>query len=87
MKFTDHFVSRQHRFSMGFEETTGRFYVSFPVSNGMVEYEEYYEIDQAVFEHFKNDIDAAMAFVMSCRRRQHDDLLMIQPGARRGSAI
>ena len=40
MKFSDVFTSRKHMFSIGVEETTGRFYVSIPVSNGMVDYEE-----------------------------------------------
>jgi hypothetical protein len=74
-------------FSIGVEETTGRFYVSIPVSNGLVDYEEYYEIDRASFELFQNDIDAAVDFVMKCRRRELDELLIEKPGTNRGSAI
>jgi hypothetical protein len=74
-------------FSLGVEETTGRFYVSIPVSNGLVDYEEYYEIDRASFELFQNDIDAAVDFVMKCRRRELDELLIEKPGTNRGSAI
>lgn len=87
MKFSDAFISRKHMFSLGVEETTGRFYVSIPVSNGMVDYEEYYEIDRASFELFQNDIDAAVDFVMKCRRRELDELLIEKPGTNRGSAI
>ena len=86
-KFTDSFVSRQHRFSMGVEETLGTCYVSFPVSNGMVDYEEYYAIDQADYGRFQNDVQAALDFVEACRRREHDDKLMIAPGRLRGSPI
>jgi len=39
MKFQDVFVSREHMFSVGIEKESGRFYVSIPVSNGMVDYE------------------------------------------------
>ncbi|MBV7566021.1 hypothetical protein [Pseudomonas sp. PDM27] len=87
MKFKDAFVSREHMFSIGVEETTGRFYVSIPVSNGMVDYEEYYEIDRASFDLFQKDPDTALVFVMKCRRRELDNLLIVQPGANRGTAI
>jgi hypothetical protein len=87
MKFSDVFTSRKHMFSIGVEETKGRFYVSIPVSNGLVDYEEYYEIDRASFELFQNDIDAAVDFVMKCRRRELDELLIEKPGTNRGSAI
>jgi len=87
MKFNDNFVSREHMFSLGIEETTGRFYVSFPVGNGMVDYEEYYVIDGPTTELFHKDIGAAVSFVMRCRRRELDELLMVQPGTNRGTAI
>ncbi|VVN69955.1 hypothetical protein PS833_00345 [Pseudomonas fluorescens] len=41
MKPQNIYVNREELFSLGIEETSGRFYVSFPVSNGMVDYEEY----------------------------------------------
>ena len=87
MKFQDVFVSREHMFSVGIEKESGRFYVSIPVSNGMVDYEEYYEIDRATFELFKRDPNAALPFVMRCRKRELDELLLIQRGTNRGTAI
>lgn len=87
MKFNDVFVSREHMFSIGIEETSGKFYVSIPVSNGLVDYEEYYEIDRATFELFQRDLAAALAFVERCRRRELDELLIVQPGTNRGTAI
>lgn len=56
MKFNDFYVSRKERFSMGVEETSGQFYVSFPVSSGFVDYEEYYAIHPQMFERFQNDV-------------------------------
>ncbi|RMV81119.1 hypothetical protein ALP04_04715 [Pseudomonas amygdali pv. sesami] len=38
MVFKDGFVNRDLMFSLGIEETSGRFYLSFPVSNGLVDY-------------------------------------------------
>lgn len=87
MTFNDLYINREEFFSMGIETASNRFYVSFPVSNGFTDYEEYYEIDESHFELFKPDIDAATVFVMQCRRREMDHLLMMKPGSNRGSAI
>ncbi|AVB17114.1 MULTISPECIES: hypothetical protein [Pseudomonas syringae group] len=87
MVFKDGFVNRDLMFSLGIEETSGRFYLSFPVSNGLVDYEEYYEIDKASFDLFHTDLIAADAFATTCRRRERDDLLIQKPGAKRGAAI
>jgi hypothetical protein len=86
-KFTDTFVSREHLFSIGTEEASGKHYVSIPVSNGMVDHEEYYEINEATFAQFSNDVEAALVFVGRCRRRELDDLLIVKPGRIRGNPI
>lgn len=87
MKFQDVFVSREHMFSVGAEQESGRFYVSIPVSNGVADYEEYYEIDRATFDLFIRDPDAALPFVIRCRKRELDERLIVQPGTNRGTAI
>ncbi|WP_426143232.1 hypothetical protein [Pseudomonas sp. DWP3-1-2] len=87
MIFNDVFVNKKYRFSVGIEEASGRFYVSIPVSNGMVDYEEYYGIDVASYELFQKDPEAALVFVMKCRRRELDDLLIVKLGTNRGTAI
>ncbi|MHC5787126.1 hypothetical protein ACYT86_14030 [Pseudomonas idahonensis] len=87
MKFNDLFVSREEMFSMGIEEVSGQYYVSFPVSNGMVDYEEYYAIDRATFERFEQDLQAALEFVTRARKRELDQLLIMKPGKNRGTAI
>jgi hypothetical protein len=86
MKFNDVFVNKAERFSIGVEEESGRFYVSFPVRNDFAEYEEYYEIDRAQFEQFQRDGAAALAFVSKCRNREKDELLIVKPGRLRGVA-
>ena len=87
MKFTRIHVNREEMFSLGVEETSGQFYVSFPVSSGFVDYEEYYAIDQPMSERFHHDLASALEFVNRCRRRELDELLMQKPGWNRGSAI
>ncbi|MFP3847597.1 hypothetical protein [Pseudomonas sp. W5-01] len=86
MKFNDTYVNREERFSLGIEETSGQFFASFPVFNGLIEYDEYYAIDQQMFERFQNDLDSALQFVNRCRRRELDELLMQKPGSKRGFA-
>ncbi|HEY0062151.1 MAG TPA: hypothetical protein VGC21_08520 [Telluria sp.] len=83
-RFTDVFVSRSERFSFGVAGDQGQYYVSFPVSNSMCDYEAYYWISQAQFDAFRDDVDHALRFVNACRRREHDDLLVDQPGSMRG---
>jgi hypothetical protein len=87
LKFRDIFVSRQDRFSLGLEERSGRRYVSIPVANQMVDYEEYYEIDPVLFDRFLADPSLAAEFADRCRRRLEDARLFYQPGRRRGSPL
>jgi hypothetical protein len=84
MKFEDVYTSKELRHSIGVESTSGRYYASMPVSNGLVDYEEYYQITQSKYEIFLHDKGAAMGFIEACRRREHDALLLQKPGRNRG---
>lgn len=86
MKFNDVFFSKSERFSVGIEEESGKFYVSIPVSNRMVDYEEYFEIDKSTFDTYIKNPASALSFVERCRNREVDHLLIIQPGIDRGVA-
>jgi hypothetical protein len=61
--------------------------VSIPVSNSMIDYEEYYEIDKATFDRYRADLGSARDFVERCRKRQEDDKLIVKPGRNRGTAV
>jgi hypothetical protein len=87
MKFKDVVVNRDERFSVGVEQDSGKHYVSIPVSNGLVDYEEYYEIDQPTFEGYVADPSSALEFVKRCRNREMDDRLIVKPGSKRGTAV
>lgn len=87
MRFEDAYVSREHRFSLGREVTTGRAYLAVPVSNGIVDYEEYYALDAERYAAFLADPVAALPFAQECRLRQHDDLLLQRPGWNRGTPV
>ncbi|MDX1878931.1 hypothetical protein SBE55_14010 [Mycolicibacterium sp. 141076] len=85
MKFTDVYFSREHRYSIGIESESERHYVSIPVSNGLVDYEEYYAISPQQAAVFPSDESAAINFVAECQRHEHDDLLIQKPGTNRGT--
>ena len=87
MKFRDLHVFKDRRFSIGVEETSGRFFLSFPVSNRLVDYDEYYEIDRETAAAAPGNMAELERLVDLSRRRQNDDHLMILPGTDRGSAV
>jgi hypothetical protein len=78
-------VNREQRYALEVDDRAGRYYVSFPVSNRMVDYEEAYEVDRATFDRYYLDLDSAGEFVTRCRNRELDHLLRDQPGADRGT--
>lgn len=87
MKFTDTYFSKEDRYSLGVEALSGQYYASIPVSNGIVDYEEYFEITPDQYHAFLNNRDAAIEFIESCRRHERDNLLMQNPGSNRGTPV
>ncbi|MEE6139125.1 hypothetical protein SKC41_22690 [Mycobacterium sp. 050128] len=87
MKFEDTYFSRDDRYSIGIESVSGRYYASIPVSNGIVDYEEYYELTPDQYRDFLRDRTAAIEFVQACRKHEHDDLLLQRPGNNRGTPV
>lgn len=87
MKFEDTYFSREDRYSIGVESISGRYYVSIPVSNGIVDYEEYYELTPDQYHDFLRDRQVAIEFIEACRRREHDELLLQRPGSNRGTPV
>ncbi len=72
MEFEDKYVSFVDRYSIGIEKRSGRYYTSIPVSNGIVDYAEYYELRPEQCSHFLHDREAAFEFAEACRKREHD---------------
>ena len=87
MKFKDLYISRVDRFSVGIEEDSGTYYVSIPVSNGFVDYEEYYQVSPDVLDKIAIDYKGFMKTVEACRSRQMDKYLIVKPGKKRGNPI
>lgn len=87
MKFTDQHVFKEDRFSVGVEETTGRYYLSIPVANPYVDYEEYYEIDASTYLACPQNIDELRQVAAKCRARKNDAYLLMKPGRLRGTPI
>lgn len=85
MRFVDEQVSREHRYSLGTDTKTGNKYISIPVSNQLVDYEEYYAVDPEIYEALLKDAEQARTLAEKCRRRENDGRLIIKPGSSRGS--
>jgi hypothetical protein len=85
MRFRTCHVWPELSFAIGLDEQSGRCFLSIPVSNRLVDYEEYYAIDQGAFDLYARN-PAAAAFVARCRARQADELLILPPGRDRGVA-
>ena len=84
MKFDYIFFSKEYRYSLGTELQSGKHYLSIPVSNGVVDYEEYYEIDSNLLQQFLTQQEKTLEFAEKCRRQELDELLIIKPGSNRG---
>jgi hypothetical protein len=87
LKFDTSHVFREHWFSLGIESTTGRYFLSIPVSLRIADYTEYYCISEAQYRAFIDDPVAGDSFADECRRRERDDLLIIPPPTIRGTAV
>jgi hypothetical protein len=87
MKFVDKCVFKEERFSVGEEVESGRCYISIPVRNPYVEYEEYYEIDRSQYEACPANVDELRDLAEKCRARHNDQKLIMQPGRLRGDPM
>lgn len=85
MKFDDRIVFKKDRFSIGQEIDLKKYYLSIPVSNGLVEYEEYYELTKEEFDRLSNGVAEVRRLAEQCKLRKADDRLIMKPGAKRGS--
>jgi len=84
MKFNTTHVWREKRFSIGVEEESGKPFVAIPVSNPYVDYEEFYEIDENIFQAAPDDIAELERIVKLCRERKYDSRIFLKPGRLRG---
>jgi hypothetical protein len=87
MRFTDNYVSVEHRYSLGVEEDGGTYFLSIPVTNGIVDYEEYYRLSDSEYSKLMDNQEKAQAFAEQCRKQEHDERLLQKPGWNRGKPI
>lgn len=85
MSKRDTVVNSGERFSIGIDQNSGQYYFSIPVSNRLVDYEEYYEVTELEYQNLVSDSALAIRFATDCRAHRLDARLMIQPGADRGA--
>lgn len=87
MKFLDKHIFKDDRFSIGVEESTGKYYLSIPVANPYVDYEEYYEINMSQYDACPGNLDELREIAAKSRARQNDGRLIVQPGRLRGTPV
>jgi hypothetical protein len=81
------YISEANRYGLGVDLDSGKAFLAIPVTIGVADYNEYYEVTKAEFDRFNADPTAALAFAEECRRREHDELLIVKPGWNRGIPI
>jgi hypothetical protein len=86
MRFVDSAVNVAKRFSIGREIDSGRHYLSIPMANRLVDYEEYYEISAELHDGYPANESLLDSFASECREQKHDTLLLQKPGGDRGVA-
>ena len=78
-------VSHNPRYALERDVGTGAPMFSIPVSNSLVDYQEWYAISEEELRRFLVDPEAARAFAGRCGRREMDDRRILKPGTDRGS--
>lgn len=84
MEFEDTYINKDHRFSLGKELESGKYYLSIPVSNQMVDYEEYYEIPKDIITQYPSNLNTILEIIDKCKKHKNDTALIIKPGRDRG---
>lgn len=68
MKFKDTKSSKEHRFTIGYEEESNKKFISFPVTiNRFVDFEAYYELTNEEYTHFNNNLLEALNILDKCK--------------------
>ena len=78
------YLSKENRYGLGVDTDSGKHFLAIPVTIGVADYNEYYEVTNEVFERYLADPGAALSFAEECRLREHDELLILKPGWNRG---
>ncbi|ASI93745.1 hypothetical protein [Vibrio rotiferianus] len=87
MRFIDTKVSKEGRYSLGIEQESGEHYISIPVANSYVDYEEYYRLSIDEYAALHVSSNQAVEFAEKCRRRECDERLIVAPGRLRGEPV
>jgi hypothetical protein len=86
-RFSDTHVFREQRFAIGSDTQTHGYFLSIPVANQMVDYEEYYRLTPDQYCLFSANAAAAGLFADECRARKRDDMIILAPGTDRGEPL
>jgi hypothetical protein len=79
--FIDELLSVEGRYSIGYEKITGEYYISFPLTNHLVDYEEYYRLTKDEHDLFLLNQIEAKIFLEKCYRHLEDHRMIFYPPA------
>lgn len=86
MKAANEYSSKEYRYALGKVVETGQLYLCIPVTNGLVDYVEFYEVSVAEYSDLLANVEHAIAFANECRLQTIQDHRLIQkPGWNRGT--
>ncbi|GAA1456512.1 hypothetical protein [Williamsia maris] len=85
MGFHPGYFSRAGAFTLKFDRDASLYSLGIPVSTGHVDYTEHYCISAEQYATLANDPRLAKSFADECRRREHDELFVLEPEWNRGS--
>jgi hypothetical protein len=87
MNLQNTYVSRQHRYALGVEAESGHHFAALPVTNQLADYIESHRVCKDEYLSFLENPTHAREFIESCRRREQDDRLFLQPDRDRGTPV
>lgn len=87
MQPKDTYTSHQYRYSLGIDQLSGHPYLSYPVTTGVVDYEEFYRLSDDEYRSFLQDPNLAIVLLDLARKHEQDDRLFQKPGWNRGIPI
>lgn len=86
-KFEEIVFNKEFYFSLVKELESNTYYLTFPVSSGAIDYDEYYKVDRMLVEAYPENIKDIISLLTKCRQRKMDHMLLDAPGERRGFPI
>lgn len=81
------YTDKENWFTIEQKTETEEYVVAVPVSNGVADYAEFYEISDDEYQRFLSNKEELLEFVRKCRAHEEDKRLLLKTGSNRGTPI